>query len=45
MSNRDWQAAGMCIVVIACIALLNPACKGICKASAVRLIGIGSKLL
>jgi hypothetical protein len=45
MTRKDWQIIGLCILVIGGIALLSPSCKGICKTSAIRLIGIGSKLL
>lgn len=45
MNNKDMQVLGFCIVVIAGIALFSPACKGICKASALRLIGVGLKAL
>ncbi len=45
MNRNSWQALGICLLVVSCIALLDPTCRGQCKTSALRLLDIGSRLV
>lgn len=45
MNRGSWQALGIFLLVISGVALLDPACRGQCRASALRLLQAGSRLV